>query len=118
MEVSILLDFYGRLLKDKVRIATEMYFNDDLSLSEIADDLKITRQGVRDLVKRAEVNLYDYEEKLGLYQRFLETQKGLKELKEKLLSIKSSVNSNVQNFDIDENFSQVISIVDKLIDNE
>ncbi|MCI5616786.1 MAG: sigma factor-like helix-turn-helix DNA-binding protein [Ruminococcus bovis] len=84
IENSLLLDFYGELLTDKVRYATEMYYNDDLSLSEIADDMGITRQGVRDLIKRAEGNLQTFEEKLGLHKRFVETQKGLTKIKKSL----------------------------------
>ena len=50
IEVSLLLDFYGELLKPTGRHAVDLYYNDDLSLSEIAEDTGITRQGVRDSV--------------------------------------------------------------------
>ena len=115
MELSLLLDFYGELLSEKVRGATELYYNDDLSLSEVAEDMGITRQGVRDLIKRAEGNLYGYEEKLGLYKRFVEMQKGLTSLKDSLVKTKSLLDNNTDRSEIDKEISGMISLVDKLI---
>jgi predicted DNA-binding protein YlxM (UPF0122 family) len=71
-EDSLLLDFYGNLLTDKMRATLDMYLNDDLSLAEIAEEEEISRQGVHDKVKRALAQLKDYEDKLGLVKRFLE----------------------------------------------
>ena len=65
-EISTLLDYYGMILTDKQREAVEFYYNDDLSLGEIAENLNISRQGVRDSIKRSEAILYEAEEKLGL----------------------------------------------------
>lgn len=115
MELSLLLDFYGELLSEKVRRATELYYNDDLSLSEVAEDMGITRQGVRDLIKRAEGNLYGYEQKLGLYKRFLEMQKGLGSLKDSLVKAKSLVDNNTDRSEIDKEISGMIDLVDELI---
>ena len=70
IEISLLFDFYGQLLSTKQHEAVSLYYNDDLSLSETAEVMGITRQGVRDLVKRSEAELYEYEQKLGLYERF------------------------------------------------
>ena len=69
IEVSLLLDFYGELLKPGVRQTIDLYYNDDLSLAEVADRCGITRQGVRDSVKRGEAQLFDFEKKLGLMRR-------------------------------------------------
>ena len=80
LEIVTLLDFYGEMLTDKQRDFLEYYYNDDLSLSEIAANEGITRQGVRDAIKRAEKQLFDMEEKLGLVRRFAETKKGLEEI--------------------------------------
>ncbi len=77
IEISLLFDFYGQLLKEQQQQAVSLYYNDDLSLAEIAMQLNITRQGVRDSIKRAESHLYMYEEKLGLFKRFKETEQGL-----------------------------------------
>lgn len=115
MELSLLLDFYGELLSEKVRRATELYYNDDLSLSEVAEDMGITRQGVRDLIKRAEGNLYGYEQKLGLYKRFVKMQKGLGSLKDSLVKAKSLLDNNTDRSEIDKEISGMIKLVDKLI---
>ena len=80
LSISYLLDFYGQMLTDKQREVTEFYYNDDLSLAEIADHCHISRQGVRDSIKRAEAQLREYEEKLGLAKRFVEIQAGLDEI--------------------------------------
>ena len=70
VEIGLLFDFYGKLLSDKQQYAIEMYYMDDLSLSEIAEELDISRQGVHDTLKRAEGRLYAYEEKLKLVEKF------------------------------------------------
>ncbi len=70
IEISLLFDFYGELLSEKKREAASLYFNEDLSLSEIAEHMGITRQGVSDLIRRSESELYGFEDKLGLYSRF------------------------------------------------
>ena len=80
IEVSLLLDFYGELLKPTGRHAVDLYYNDDLSLSEIAEDMGITRQGVRDSIKRCEQQLFEYEKKLGLLSRFQQLEQGLEEI--------------------------------------
>lgn len=70
LEISFLLDFYGDMLTDKQRDVVELYYNEDLSLAEIASHSGITRQGVRDSIKRAESQLLEYESRLKLAQRF------------------------------------------------
>ena len=77
LNVSILLDFYGAMLTEKQRDVVELYYNEDLSLSEIAAHSQITRQGVRDSIKRAEGILLGLEERLGLAKRFRRIQEGL-----------------------------------------
>lgn len=80
MEVSLLFDFYGELLKPSGRKAVYLYYNEDLSLAEIADQTGITRQGVRDSIKRCEQQLFDFEKKLGLLARFGQLEHGLDEI--------------------------------------
>ena len=80
LDISMLLDFYGQMLTEKQQEVAEFYFNDDLSLAEIAEHSGITRQGVRDSIKRAEFQLLEYEEKLGLWQRFSKMQTGIDEI--------------------------------------
>lgn len=74
--ISALLDVYGAFLGDKTKALTEYYYNEDLSLSEIAENEGITRQGVRDQIKRAEIQLLALEEKCHYCEKFLK----LKEL--------------------------------------
>ena len=76
--ISSLLDIYGRFLSEKQKTLTEYYYNDDLSLSEIAENEGITRQGVSDNIKRAEQKLISWEKECGYCQKFLK----LKELSE------------------------------------
>ncbi|MBP7223445.1 MAG: HTH domain-containing protein [Sedimentibacter sp.] len=68
---SILYDYYGQLLKENQAAIIEMYYNLDYSLSEIADELNISRQGVYDALKRAEKNLSDYEKKIKLHDKYV-----------------------------------------------
>lgn len=82
LNVSILLDFYGDMLTEKQREAVEYYYNDDLSLSEIANNQGISRQGVRDAIKRAEALLFEMEERLGFAKRFRVLQEGLDKIGE------------------------------------
>lgn len=70
LNIAFLLDFYGEVLSDRKRTVLDAYYNDDLTLAEIAQDLGISRQGVRELIKKAECELFFYEEKLGLARKF------------------------------------------------
>ena len=74
VKVSILLDLYGKLLTEKQFKLLDNYYNNDLSLSEIAENEGITRQAVRDNLKKGENNLLDYELKLGLMQKSLKQE--------------------------------------------
>ena len=67
--VSQLLQIYGELLPEKQRLLCELYFDEDLSLSEISENEGITRQGARDAIKRAETQLKTYEAALGLLEK-------------------------------------------------
>ncbi len=69
-EMCMLFDFYGEILTEKQKEAFDLYYNEDLSLSEISEHLGITRQGVRDAVLKAENILRDTEQKLGLMTRY------------------------------------------------
>lgn len=76
-DIAVLIDFYGEMLTAKQRDFLEYYYNDDLSLSEIAENEGITRQGVRDAIKRAETQLQDMENRLGVAKRYEEMRSGL-----------------------------------------
>ena len=71
LKQSLLYDFYGELLTDHRKEIYEQFIVEDLSLSEIAQDAGISRQGVHDLIKRCNKTLEEYEEKLHLVEKFL-----------------------------------------------
>ena len=70
LRISVLLDHYGAMLTDKQREVIDLYYNDDLSLAEIAEQEGITRHGVRDNIKRGEAQLLEMEQKLHAARRF------------------------------------------------
>lgn len=71
MNISFLLDFYGDVLDEKPRALLDLYYNEDLSLAEIAESEGMTRQGVRHVIKKAEQQLLFLENKLGLANHFV-----------------------------------------------
>ena len=84
---SMLLDFYGELLTEKQRDCFDMHYNEDLSLSEIAEQLGISRQGVWDNIRRAESALNEIEAKTGLIRRFTQNRLLLESLSEKMAEL-------------------------------
>ncbi len=94
IEISLLFDFYGELLKPSGRQAIDLYYNDDLSLAEIAAQTGITRQGVRDSIKRCEQQLFDFEKKLGMFRRFQALRQGLDEIAAVAQKIKTDSQDN------------------------
>ena len=81
LNMGYLLDFYGEVLTDRKREVLDFYYNDDLSLAEIAAELGISRQGVRDIIKKAEDELVFLEEKLHLAEKFDSAQKSIERAK-------------------------------------
>ena len=74
LTMALLYDYYGELLTEKQKTCFDLYYNQDLSLSEIAEDLGVTRQGVHDTLVRAEAQLRLFEEKTGCIAREARTQ--------------------------------------------
>ena len=106
--VSLLLDCYGELLSETKRRAVELYYNNDLSLAEIAEDTGVTRQGVRDSIEKARSQLYLYEEKLGLARRMREVDRLIDELTKKLLELRNTVGDHTEQID------ELISMVKRI----
>lgn len=104
--VNLLYDFYGNLLTERQRDLLELYYQHDLSLSEVADESGISRQGVHDMLKRAVRTLERAEERLGLVARFKEQQAALRNIKE-LLSRQKEQSHDLQ---------AALILLDKLID--
>lgn len=82
--MNLLYDFYGVLLTDKQRTMIEMYYLEDWSLAEIAEHFTITRQAVHDNIRRAASQLFEYEEKLHLVERFEKQRRMAQRIKELL----------------------------------
>ena len=94
-KISYLLDFYGNILTEKQKNAIDMYYNEDLSLAEIAEHVEITRQGVRDAIKRGEEILEEMEKKLGFAEKFGEYTMAFEKIGrcvENIKTAKSSLN--------------------------
>ena len=104
-------DFYGQLLTDKQIEAVDMYYNNDLSLGEISEQLGISRQGVYDTLKRAERTLFEYEEKLGLLERFTEQ-------KQKIEQITQMLDEMLKNNDLDKEYMiEKLTEIKKYVDS-
>lgn len=84
LKIGYLLDFYGEVLSERKRTVLDDYYNNDLSLAEIAAELGISRQAVRELIGKAGDELLFLEEKLGLAARFRKTQDAAQRLIELL----------------------------------
>ena len=90
VRINWLLDFYGAMLTSRQKTVMEMHYSEDLSLSEISESLKITRQAVHDSVKRGEATLNNHEEKLGLVKRYINIDNKIKSLKFKAETLKDN----------------------------
>ncbi|MBE7010200.1 MAG: DNA-binding protein [Ruminococcaceae bacterium] len=88
LSIAMLYDFYGELLTPKQAQAIDLYYNEDLSLAEIAEPLGISRQGVRDAIKRGEKLLFSMEERLGLVNRFMNLAEQMEEIIEDVSSMR------------------------------
>lgn len=89
LSLGFLFDFYGELLSEQRKNVFDLYYNEDLSLAEVAEQIGITRQGVRDTVKKAEKQLLEFESKLGLASRFIQISENCESIAERLSKIKT-----------------------------
>ena len=78
--MTMLFDFYGEILTERQKEFFDLYYNEDLSLGEIAENSGITRQGVRDVIVRAEGVMQEIEDKTGLIRRFREHLEAVAEM--------------------------------------
>ena len=106
LELGYLLDFYGELLSPRKRSVMDMYYNEDLSLAEIASEIGITRQGARDLIKKSEDELLFFEEKLGLAKKLRDATKSATELKS--IALESELPKDFQ-----EKLDELIQLIEK-----
>lgn len=90
VEISMLCQIYGKLLTKKQYEFINDYYNNDLSLSEIAENNNITRQAVRDIIKKGENKLFEYEEKLLFMKKMLDEEKQIQEILAELSKIQET----------------------------
>lgn len=108
VEISMLNEIYGKLLTKKQSEIIEDYYNNDLSLSEIAENNKITRQAVRDILKKGEKKLFEYEEKLMFMKRTLNQEKRIEKVLAELTKIQKN-DSDKQIADVLENIKRELN---------
>ena len=87
LKLAYLLDFYGDVLDDHTRGVMKAYYDDDLSLSEIAEGVGISRQGVRHVIKKGEEQLTFLEERLGLAEHYEEMAEAVRLIDELKISL-------------------------------
>ena len=90
VKVSILLQIYGKLLTEKQELFLNDYYNNDLSLSEIAENNNITRQAARDNIKKGEQKLFEFEEKLEIMKKTIIQEQKISEILAKITKINTS----------------------------
>ena len=114
LEMSLLFDFYGETLTEKQRELFDLYYNEDLSLAEIAEHAGITRQGVRDSIKRAEHALREMEDKLGLVARYGGTERCAEELMQEVERLRALNADTLHSSEAEEIASRMASLLDQL----
>lgn len=109
-QVSLLYDFYGQLLTKRQQQVMELYYEENFSLSEIAAEFSISRQGVHDTLKNAEKALRNYEEKLGLVEKLQKSRQVIRQIDKELdAAVCRSPDS-----DLAETLRNIKSVIDKL----
>ncbi len=111
IEINMLYDFYGQLLTIKQREILKLYYEDNFSLSEIAEEFGISRQGVHDFVKRAEKSLHEYENQLRLVSKFGETEEAIAAIDSE---IEQLIKQNAHNDKLMERLQKIKSIIDQI----
>ena len=115
LAVSYLLDFYGDVLTDKQRDVMEQYYNDDLSLAEIAENFGITRQGVRDAIKRGEATIRELDEKVGFAARYRAVHDNLSHLEALARDVRFYNNQRYdQSPEINRTAEEMLRVIKKL----
>jgi len=112
IEMCLLLDVYGKLLTEKQRDLVDFYYNEDLSLGEIAENLGISRQGVRDGLIHAEEALREYEDALGLMKKMAEVRTNCETIRKCAEEINALNKSNYFDTRIKERMDKIIELSD------
>ncbi len=118
-KISVLLDVYGKMfLTEKQYKVVDLYYNADLSLSEIAQQEAITRQGVRDSIKRGELTLLEAEDKLGFYKKQQETEKLLDAIRKSVNAVLEENRESIRSRTVEKQMQWILTCVDQMDSEE
>lgn len=112
--MTLLYDFYGEVLTPRQKEFFDLYYNEDLSLGEIAENYGVTRQGVRDVIVRAEAVMTEIEDKTHLIRRFREQQEQLQALGALADRLKQLNDRDFQNGELDNIAGELKALCAKL----
>ncbi len=112
LRIAVLFDFYGEMLTEKQKDVVDLYYNQDLSLAEIAEHEGISRQGVRDNIKRGEAYLLELEEKL----RFVESDKELRSMLQTIDELAEAIYTVNQKYVYDNRIKQLSLEIRRMIE--
>ena len=112
--MALLYDFYGDMLTDRQKEFYDLYYNEDLSLAEIAENYGITRQGVRDVIVRAEAILTELEDKTGIIRRFHRMQEQLAQMETAVDAIAARNDERWQDDEVEIQCGRIRGILDQL----
>lgn len=118
VRICLLFSFYRNMLTKRQIDCVDLYYNEDLSLAEISELLGITRQGVRDNIKRAEHTMNDTEERLGLVSKFLGISEKLAKIDDIIREIEKSPNVRYLSDDIKHKINDILMIISSINDDE
>ena len=118
VRICLLFSFYRNMLTKRQIDCVDLYYNEDLSLAEISELLGITRQGVRDNIKRAENTMNDTEERLGLASKFLGISEKLAKIDDIIREIEKSPNVRYLSDDIKHKINDILMIIGSINDDE
>ncbi len=110
VELTLLYDFYGQLLTERQQKIFGLYYNDDLSLGEISENLNITRQAVYDILKRVEKLLLNYEERLKLVDKYLAEREKINKLKTEIAQLKNYI-------EVDNEIINILEYIENILDD-
>lgn len=111
LKESLLMDFYGELLPQRQKDVMKLYYEEDLSLSEISEEFEISRQGVHDALKKAQHSLAEYEKKLLLIQRFQYQREIIKGIYQEIEDI---IINNKDKLNLQEDLNRIKKLIEDL----
>ncbi len=118
LNFSLLIDFYGNILAPKMKDALELYYNEDLSLAEIAQHMDITRQGVRDNIKRGEQFLTETEQQLGFFHRYSKLEEQMGQIENLALNIMEFNQRHQKSLEINQFAEEIRFITQQFLKQE